>query len=161
GGNLTGMQIYSPELMGKRLQLLKEVVPGVSRLAILRPSPLPVGLVNAYLQMTDETAGKLGIRTRYVAFETPDTLGDVFARMVKERDGALLVWSHPFTRAHRHEILDLAVKHRLPVIGEVREWAESGALFAYGPSLDDVHRQAATYVDRVLRGAKPGELPIG
>jgi putative ABC transport system substrate-binding protein len=159
GGNLTGMQMYSPELMGKRLQVVKEVLPGVSRLVILRPSPLPVGLVNAYLQMTDETAGKLGIRTRYVVFQTPGTLSGLFSGMV--RDEALLVWSHPFTRAHRHEILDLAIKHRLPVIGEIREWAESGSLLVYGPNMDEVYRQAATYVDRVLRGAKPGDLPIG
>jgi len=108
GGNLTGMQIYSPELMGKRLQLLKEVLPGVSRLVILRPSPLPEGLVNTYLQMTDETASKLGMRTHYVVFERPGTLKDLFSAMIRERDDALLVWSHPFTRAHGHEILDLA-----------------------------------------------------
>src|SRR5215813_11937365 len=161
GGNLTGMQIYAPELMGKRLQLLREVLPGVSRLVILRPGPLPAGLVNAYLQMTDETAGKLGIRTRYVVFETPGTLRSLFAGIVRERDEALLVWSHPFTRAHGREILDLAIKHRLPVIGEVGEWAKQGSLLAYGPNMDEVFRQAATYVDRVLRGAKPGDLPIG
>jgi ABC-type uncharacterized transport system substrate-binding protein len=111
--------------------------------------------------MTDETAGKLGIRTRYMLFETPGTLSDLFSQMVRERDEALLVWSHPFTIAHRHEILDLAIKHRLPVIGEVRGWAENGCLLAYGPKMDEVHRQAATYVDRVLRGAKPADLPIG
>jgi putative tryptophan/tyrosine transport system substrate-binding protein len=161
GGNVTGMQIYSPELMGKRLQFLKAVLPNVSRVVILRPSPLPAGLVNTYLQMTDETAGKLGIRTRYVVFEMPGTLGDLFSGMVRERDEVVLVWSHPFTRAHGQEIVDLAIKHRLPVIGEIREWAEKGSLLAYGPKMDEVHRQAATYADRVLRGAKPGDLPIG
>ena len=155
------MQIYSPELMGKRLQLLKEVLPSVSRLVILRPSPLPEGLVNTYLQMTDETASKLGMRTHYVVFERPGTLKDLFSAMIRERDDALLVWSHPFTRAHGHEILDLATKHRLPVIGELREWAENGSLLAYGPRMDEVLRQAVTYIDRVLRGAKPGDLPIG
>ncbi|HLB87177.1 MAG TPA: ABC transporter substrate-binding protein [Terriglobales bacterium] len=160
-GNLTGMQIYSPELMGKRLQLLKEILPGVSRLVILRPGPLPVGMVNTYLQMTDEAAGKLGIRTRYVVFETPATLSGLFSGMGRERDEALLVWAHPFTRVHSHQILDLAMKHRLPVIGEIRLFAEHGSLFAYGPKMDEVYRQAATYVDKVLRGANPGDLPIG
>ena len=146
--------------MGKRLQLLKEVLPGVSRLVILRPSPSSDGTREHYLQMTDATAGKLGIRTHYVVFERPGTLSDLFSTMIRERDDALLVWSHPFTRAHGQEILNLAIKHRLPVIGELREWAEKGSLLAYGARIE-VLRQAATYVDKVLRGAKPGDLPIG
>ena len=159
GGNLTGTQIYSPELMGKRLQLLKEILP-ISRMAILRPSPLPDGLVNTYVQMIGAAADRLGIRTRYMTFASLDVLDGLFAEMVKERDEALLVWSHPFTFVHRRPILDLATKNRLPVIGEFRSWAESGALLAYGPRLEDLQREAAGYVDKILRGAKPGDLPI-
>ena len=159
GGNLTGTQIYSPELMTKRLQLLKEAFQ-ISRLAILRPSPLPDGLVKAYIEMTGSAADQFGIRTRYVTFESVEALDDLFPSMIKERDQALLVWSHPFTVTHRHKIVALATEIRLPVIGEHRVWAESGALLTYGPRIDDMFREAASHVDKILRGAKPGDLPI-
>jgi len=81
--------------------------------------------------------------------------------MIEQREQALLVWSHPFTIAHRHKIVALATQNRLPVMGEHRVWAESGALLTYGPRLEDVYAEAASLVDKILRGAKPGDLPIG
>jgi len=160
-GNLTGMQIYSPELMGKPSSTSERDL--ARRFAPCDPAPgSPSGGNGEHVSPNDgRGAGKLGIRTAYVVFETPATLSGLFSGMVRERDEALLVWAHPFTRVHSHQILDLAMKHRLPVIGEIRLFAEHGSLFAYGPKMDEVYRQAATYVDKVLRGANPGDLPIG
>jgi putative ABC transport system substrate-binding protein len=159
GGNVTGMQIYSPELMGKRLQLLKEVVPSLTRLVVLRGGPYVPLLLAAYRQATDDGARILGITPRYVEFQKPDELPGLFAAMEKARDQAVFVWSNPFTVANRVAIQDLAIKYRLPLLGEISVF--SGALITYGPKIDDVFRQAATYVDRILKGAIPGDLPIG
>jgi putative ABC transport system substrate-binding protein len=159
GGNVTGMQIYSPELMGKRLQLLKEVLPNLTRLVVLRGGPYVPMLLAVYRQATDDGARTLGITPRYVEFQKPDELPSLFADTEKARDQAVFVWSNPFTVAHRVQILDLAIKYRLPALGEIS--AFSGGLITYGPKIDDVFRQAATYVDRILKGAKPGDLPIG
>ena len=158
-GNVTSMQIYSPELMGKRLQLLKEAVPNLTRLVVLRGGPYVPLLLAAYRQATDDGARTLGITPRYVEFQKPDELPGLFAEMEKARDHAVFVWSNPFTVTHRVAVHDLAIKYRLPLLGELRVF--SGALITYGPKIDDVFRQAATYVDRILKGAKPGDLPIG
>jgi putative ABC transport system substrate-binding protein len=159
GGNVTGMQIYSPELMGKRLQLLKEAVPKLTRIVVLRGGPYPPMLLAAYRQGTDDGARTLGITLRYVEFQKPDELPGLFADMEKARDQAVFVWSNPFTTAHSARILDLAIKYRLPTLGEVSGFSD--ALMTYGPKMDDVFRQAAKYVDLILKGAKPGDLPIG
>jgi len=161
GGNVTGMQIYSPELMGKRLQLLKEAVPNLNRLVVLRGGPYVPMLLAAYRQATDDGARTLGITPRYVEFQKPDELPGLFAEMEKARVQAVFIWSNPFTFAHRVQILDLTIKYRLPALGEISAFALSGAVITYGPKMDDVYQQAATYVDRILKGAKPGDLPIG
>ena len=159
GGNVTGMQIYSPELMGKRLQLLKEAVPKLTRIVVLRGGPYPPMLLAAYRQGTDDGARTLGLTLRYVEFQKPDELPSLFADMENARDQAVFVWSNPFTVAHRARILDLAIKYRLPTLCELSVFSDS--LMTYGPKIDDVFRQAATYVDLILKGAKPGDLPIG
>jgi putative ABC transport system substrate-binding protein len=164
GGNLTGMQLYAPELMGKRLQILQEVVPGLRRLAVLR-RPIqwtPINLT-VYRQATDESAAKLGIRARYVGFDDLAELPGLFAEMAKERDDALLVWTNPEISlpAVFERVRELTIRHRLPVMYEFARDARRGGLMAYGSKLDDVLRQAATYVDRIFKGANPGDLPIG
>ena len=159
GGNVTGMQIYSPELMGKRLQLLKEALPNLTRLVVLRGGPYVPLLLAAYRQATDDGARTLGITPRYIEFQKPDELPGLFVEMEKARDQAVFVWSNPFSVAHRVAIQDLAIKYRLPLLGEIS--AFSGGLITYGPKIDDVFRQAASYVDKILKGAKPGDLPIG
>ena len=164
GGNLTGMQVYAPELMGKRLQILQEAVPGLRRIAVLR-TPIRWTPVNfaVYRQATDEPAAKLGIRARYVGFDDLAELPGLFTEMAKERDAALLVWNNPemATAAVSERVRELTIRHRLPDMHDLGFMARRGGLMAYGPKLDDVRRQAATYVDRIFQGANPGDLPIG
>ncbi len=161
GGNITGMQSYAPEIMGKRLQMLKELSPALSRVAVLRRFSWHPGILAVYRQATDDAAQKLGIRVRYVQFGNADELPGVFAEMGKERDAAVLIWDDPAIDLLAPQLLDLAVKHRLPTIVDDAKWARIGALIGYGPKADDLYRQAATHVDRILRGAKPADLPIG
>ena len=161
GGNITGMQEYSPELQGKRLQMLKELVPTLSRVAVLRRGPWHPGILAAYQQAADDAARKLGLRLRYVPFQDPEELPGVFAGMVNERDTAIVIWNDPGIDRNIRQILDLAARHRLPTMSPGSDWAKSGALIAYGAKTDDIYRQAAMHVDRILRGAKPGDLPIG
>jgi ABC-type uncharacterized transport system substrate-binding protein len=159
GGNLTGMQLHSPELIGKRLQLLHEVVPGVRRVAVLRGVPFEGPGFVLYRDATDAAAAKLGIRARYVQFEKPADLDRLFEEMVRERDQALLVWGNPHLNAYRKQIFDLTLRYRLPALYNVRGYPEE--LLVYRARLDDVQREAATYVDKILKGANPGDLPIG
>jgi putative ABC transport system substrate-binding protein len=158
-GNLTGMQIYSPETMGKRLQLLQEVVPGLRRVAVLRGVPFDGPGYDLYRDATTEAAARLGIRVRYFQFETFDDLNWLFNEMIREQDGALLVWGNPHLNGYRKEIFDLTIRHRLPAIHDSRIYPPD--LMVYGAKLDDVRREAATYVDRILKGANPRDLPIG
>jgi hypothetical protein len=116
-------------------------------------------LLSAYRQGADDGARALGITPRYVEFQKQDELPGLFADMEKARDHAVFVWSNPFTVAHRAQILDLAIKYRLPMLGELNVFSD--ALITYGPKIDDVFRQAATYVGLILKGAKPGDLLIG
>jgi putative ABC transport system substrate-binding protein len=161
GGNITGMQSYAPEIMGKRLQMLRELNPALARVAVLRRFRWHAGILTVYTTTTDNAARKLGLRLRYVHFDNADELPAVFAEMRKERDGALLIWDDPAMDEVAPQILDLAVKHRLPTIVDGVRWVKLGALIGYGPKPDDLLRQAATHVDRILRGAKPADLPIG
>jgi putative ABC transport system substrate-binding protein len=161
GGYITGMQSFSPELQGKRLQILKEIVPTLSRVAVLRRGAWPPGVVAAYRQATDDAAKKLGLRLRYVLFRNSDELPGVFTGMVNERDAAVVIWTDPAIFQHARQIVGLAARHRLPTAGEGVNWAQAGTLIAYGPKRDALWRQGATHVDRILKGASPGELPIG
>jgi putative tryptophan/tyrosine transport system substrate-binding protein len=159
GGNLTGMQLHSPELIGKRLQLLREVVPDLRRVAVLRGVPFEGPGFVLYRDATDAAAAKLRIRARYVQFEKPADLERLFAEMARERDQALLVWANPHLNAYRKQIFDLTLRYRLPALYDVRGYPEE--LLVYAAKLDDVHREAATYVDKILKGANPGDLAIG
>jgi len=161
GGNITGMQSYAPEIMGKRLQMLQELNPSLSRVAVLRRYSWHPGILAAYRQATDDAAQKLRIKVRYVRFDNADELPGVFAEMRRERDGAVMIWEDTAIDEVAPQLLDLAVKQRLPTIVDRPKWARTGALIAYGPKASDLFRHAATYVDRILKGAKPAELPIG
>jgi len=112
-----------------------------------------------YRQAIDEAARLLSIRVRYAAFREPEELGAIFEEIARERDQALLVLASPFTYLHRRAIAERALQSRLPMMGELRLHVDG--LLVYGPVLDDVYREAAGYVDRILRGAKAGDLPIG
>ena len=159
GGNLTGMQLFSPETMGKRLQLLQEVVPGLRRVAVLRGVPWSRSGYELYRDATATAAARLGIRVRFLQFETIGDLNRLFDEMVREQDQALLVWSNPHLNGYRKEIFELTIRHRLPAIYDTRLYPPD--LIVYAAKRDDVWREAATYVDRILKGANPGDLPIG
>jgi putative ABC transport system substrate-binding protein len=159
GGTLTGMQVFSPETMGKRLQLLQEVVPGLRRVVVLRGVPWGEEGLMLYRDATEAAAAKLGIRVRFIQFATIDDLNRLFDEMVRERDQALLVWSNPHLNGYRKEIFELTMRRRLPAVYDVRVYDPD--LMVYAAKRDDVWREAATYVDRILKGAKPGDLPIG
>jgi putative tryptophan/tyrosine transport system substrate-binding protein len=159
GGNISGLtQDVGDELWGKRLELLKEVVPKLSRVAILwRPSFEP----NATRKKpTEEVAQKLGLVVRFTEFQEADDFKNAFASMGKERVGGVLVFGDPVAFERRAQIADFAVRNRLPTIYNIREFVEVGGLMSYGASLADQWRRAATYVDKILKGAKPAELPV-
>ena len=159
GGNLTGMQLHSPELIGKRLQLLNDVVPGLRRVAVLRGVPFEGPGFDLYRDANDAAAARLGIRTRYVQFEKPDELPKLFEDMAKQGDQALLVWGNPHLNAHREQIFRLTMQYRLPALYDVPGYP--GELLVYAAKRDDVQREGAGYVDKILKGANPGDLPIG
>src|SRR5262245_46686073 len=161
GGNITGMQSYTPEIMGKRLQMLRELDPSLSRVAVLRRHRWPAGILSVYQTATDDAARQLGLLLRYVHFDNVEELPAVFAEIRKERNGALLVWDDPAIAELAPQILDVAVKNRIPTIVDAGRWAKLGALIDYGPKPEDLYRQAAAHVDRILKGARPGDLPIG
>ena len=159
GGNVTGLS-YSvgPEISSKQLELLKEVVPKVSRVAVLgNPDNPPYG---AFLREAEVAGRSLGVQLQVLEARGPNDFDRAFAAMVKQRAGALLVLAEPVSLLHRTPLAELAAKNRLPAIYGFREYVEAGGLLAYGPNLSDLWRRAATYVDKILKGARPGDLPV-
>lgn len=158
GGNITGLSIQTLDRVAKHLELLKEAAPNLSRVAVLW-DPAFVG--GGELIRRAEAAGPgLGLQLHVVAAQGPGELDGAFAAMKRNRAGAVLLIGSPTLFAHRIQIAELAVKHRLPTISGVREYAEAGCLIGYGASLIDQYRRAAYFVDRILRGAKPADLPV-
>ena len=160
GGNVTGMSIQSTDLSGKRVQLLREVLPGVKRLAVL-VSKRAVGSATPLL--VDETrsaAQPMGITVVAHELSEAEALVGAFAAMQRERAQALIVPVSPFTNDNRKQIVELATKHRLPAIFEIRGFVDAGGFMSYGPSLIEVFRRAAFFVDRIFKGAKPADLPV-
>jgi putative ABC transport system substrate-binding protein len=160
GGNVTGLYQYSPELFGKRLELLKEVVPKVSRFAFLN------GADGTAARSEFEGQGKVAAKTLAVQIlsvevkaPNPDLEG-AFRVMAKERIGALITSSSPTTTFHRKRILALVNQNRIPAMHPEQDWATSGGLMSYGASTVDLYRRAAVYVDKILKGAKAGDLPV-
>ncbi len=159
GGNVTGLS-YSvgPDIFGKDLELLKEVVPKVRRVAVLSNPATPAQPLT--MSNIKGAARSLELQLLLLEARGPGDFDGAFQAMAKERVGALLVVQDPAFIPHRARLVDLAVKNRLPSIFTQREDVEAGALMSYGPRLSDLYRRAATYVDRILKGAKPGELPV-
>lgn len=158
GGNATGLTSITPELEGKRLELIREVLPNVSRVAVFwNPS-------NAY-QVADEkavgaAAATLRMTELSLAVSKPDDLDRAFEHLLDKNADAMLVLADRVFLHNRQRIIDFAMRHRLPVMSAYRELAEAGGLMSFGPNYGAMHRQAATYVDRILRGAKPADLPV-
>ena len=159
GGNVTGVS-YSvgAEIFGKDLELLKEVVPRVRRVAVLSNPASPARPLT--ISNVKDAARSLGLQLQLLEARGPGDFDGAFAAMAKERVGALLVVTDPAFIPHRARLVDLAVKNRLPSIFTQREDAEAGGLMSYGPRLSDLHRRGATYVDKILKGAKPADLPV-
>jgi len=161
GGNITGLSSMTAELGGKRLELLKEALPTVSQVAVLWNSS-KANTGGPYTFRQTEAAGlKLGLQIRSLAVTVPSELERAFEAASRERAGAVIVQDGPhFLSLHTQQIVDLAVRRRLPVIASVRNFPEAGGLLSYGTDLRDLYRRAAGYVDKILKGAKPGDLPI-
>jgi ABC-type uncharacterized transport system substrate-binding protein len=158
GGNLTGLSLLLPELGGKRLTLLREAVPTVAHVAVLwNPANAAKPLE---WQSTQDAARTVGVRVTSVEVRQPTDFASAFAAITKAHVDALMPLTEPLTRTHRDRISEFALQHRLPLIAESRDFAEAGGLMTYGPSLVDLWRRAAAYVDKILKGAKPGDLPV-
>jgi putative ABC transport system substrate-binding protein len=159
GGNITGLSSLAPELGGTRLELLKEIVPKLSRVAVFGTSTNP-----GYAQSIRETelaAGAFGVRLQYLEVRAAKDIEAAFRAADKERADAVLVrLPGPILSPQRTEFVELAVKYRLPMIYERRGEVEAGGLMSYGVSTTEVYRRAAYYVDRILKGAKPADLPV-
>jgi putative ABC transport system substrate-binding protein len=161
GGNVTGLTFLGPELAGKRLDLLKQALPNASRIAALwHPGAFSDRTTREMLQATEAAARTLAVELQLVEVRAADELDRAFSRMSGQRADALLVLASAMFFNERKQIVDLATKHRLPSISSAREFAELGGLIAYGASLTDLQRRSATYVDKILKGAKPADLPV-
>ena len=161
GGNVTGLSILAPELVGKRLEQLKQAVPGVSRVAVLwQPGALGERTEQDMLKGADVAARALGVRLQVVEARGPENIDRAFSDMIRARAGALTVLSSNMFTNERRRLVDLAAKNRLPAVYSQREFVDAGGLMAYGPDFADLFRRAATYVDKILKGATPGELPV-
>jgi len=159
GRNVTGLSSISPELSGKRLELLKEVVPGLSRVAFLW-NPDVRGAVLDYKE-TEGAASSLRLQLQSVEVVRAEDFDHAFSGITKERAQALMMpAANPVGFANRSQIASFAQKNRLPSIFSQKEYVEAGGLMAYGPNTPDMHRRAATYVDKILKGAKPADLPV-
>ena len=158
GGNVTGLSAIVVEVTGKRLQLLREVVPGVSRIAVL----FDMGNPNNALQWkeTEIAAPSLGVQPQLLDVRKPGDFGGAFDAAIRQRAGAMVVGIDALTQANHRSIIDLAAKHRLPAIYASREFVDAGGLVAYGVSYPHLYHRAASFVDKILKGAKPADLPV-
>jgi putative ABC transport system substrate-binding protein len=158
GGNITGLATLAPELSGKRLELLKETVPKLSRVAVFGTSTTPGNAQN--IKETELAARAFGLQLQSLDVRAPKDMETAFRAAGKARADSIIVLSGPMVNSHRSQIVDLAVKSRLPAIYPWPEYVEDGGLMSYGPSLTDLFRRAATYVDKILKGRKPADLPV-
>jgi putative tryptophan/tyrosine transport system substrate-binding protein len=157
-GNVTGLSLMSPDLGGKRLELLKELLPQISRVAVLWNSanPYPAHV----FKETESAAQTLGIEVQSLEVRGPDDFNNVFEAVRQNHPDALIAVEDPLTNSYLSQIANFAAANKLPAIFGFREFVDAGGLMAYGANLADLFRRAAAYVDKILRGAKPAELPI-
>jgi len=161
GGNITGLTFLGPELVVKRLELLKQALPRVSRVAALwHPGAYAERTTRTMLQEAEAGARTLGVQLQLVEVRGPDELDRAFSTMTRERAEAVFVFPSSVLFNERRRIVDLAARHRLPAMYQAREFVELGGLIAYGASIPDLFRRSVTHVDKILRGAKPADLPV-
>jgi len=158
GGNVTGLTTVSADLSGKRLEVLKEAIPGVSRLGVLLHSDNPIPL--RLFRDMENASPQFGIRLYSLGVRGPNELQKAFEIAAKESVGALFVIEEAVIASYRTRVLELAVKQRLPTASLYREFAEAGGVLTYGADLPDLFRRAATYIDKILKGTKPADLPV-
>lgn len=159
GGNVTGTSTLSADVVGKQLELVRELLPGVSLAAALW-NPANRVFQQQQLEQASAAAGRLRMQLKYFDARTPDEIDRAFPAMSKERAAVLVVLGDPLFASHARRIADLAVRHRLPTVSATRPFAEAGVMATYGPDFADAYRRAAAYVDRILKGAKPADLPV-
>jgi putative ABC transport system substrate-binding protein len=158
GGNITGLSTHYPEISGKQLELLKEIVPRLARVAVLGNSTVP-GNEQA-LKETELAAGAFGVKLQYLDVQNPKEIETAFRAASKARADAVLVLGSQVVTSNAKQFAELAVKGRLPAIYWSPEFVEAGGLMTYSVSITDLFRRAATYVDKILKGAKPADLPV-
>ena len=161
GGNITGLTFLGPQLVPKRLALLKEALPKATRVAALwHPGAYGTRTMNDMMSEAEGAAQTLGLQLRLIAVREPDELDKAFSAIADERADALMVFPSPMLFAERKRIVDLAAKLRLPLISMGKEFAQLGGLMSYGADIIDSFRLSGAYVDKVLKGAKPADLPV-
>jgi putative ABC transport system substrate-binding protein len=153
GGNVTGLSNLSPELGGKQLEMLKETVPKIARVAVL-------GRITVNIKELELASQSLGLQLDVLEVHGPDEIQSAFESAKRNRVEALLIPASSLLVGFRRRVNDLAAQHKLPAICFAPSWAEDGCLLAYGPDIGDNFRRAATYVDKILKGAKPADLPV-
>jgi putative tryptophan/tyrosine transport system substrate-binding protein len=158
GGNITGLATLAPELSGKQLELLREIIPRLSRVAVLGNATRP-GSPQA-LREINLAADAFGMQLQYLEIQAPKDIEIAFRAASKEHAGAVLVMQTPVLISQRRQVADLAVKSRLPAIYPRQEYVEDGGLMSYATSFTDLSRRSAIYVDKILKGAKPADLPV-
>jgi putative ABC transport system substrate-binding protein len=158
GGNVTGLTVISSDVVGKQFQLLTELVPKLSQVALLTNPANPASA--PFVREAEAAARALGVRLQTLEARDPQEIDSAFPAMTRERAGALVILPDVIFLSQRRRIAELATQKRLPAVYGVREYAEAGGLIAYGASHIDLVRRAATFVDKILKGAKPGDLPV-
>jgi putative ABC transport system substrate-binding protein len=158
GGNITGLSTLAPELSGKRLELLKEILPKLSRVAVFGTSTRPGNAQS--LREVELAAGAFGLKHQFIDILGPKDIETAFQAASKGRVDAVLLLAGSIFNSHRTQIAELTIKNRLPAIYHEPEFVEGGGLMSYGVSFADLHRRTATYVDKILKGRTPADLPV-
>lgn len=158
GGNITGSTVISPDLGGKRVELLKEAIPKISRVAVLLHSGSATD--RAEVRQMEAAAQSLKVKIQIVEVKSPGDFQTAFAAMKRENADALVLVQSSFTSFHRKELAGLGAKSRLPTMCEGLRWTEDGCVISYGPDLPHLYQRAAVFVDKILKGANPAELPV-
>jgi putative ABC transport system substrate-binding protein len=161
GGNVTGLTVAATELVSKSLEVIKQAVPGVKRVAILfKPDAMPDSAKKERLKAADVAARALGLRLQIVEARGAEDFDRAFSDMTRARADALAVPATQVFNLERRRLVNLAAKNRLPAVYPNRDFVDAGGLMSYGPNLADMARRAASYVDKILKGAKPADLPV-
>jgi len=158
GGNVTGSTAISPDVSGKRVELLKEVLPKASRVAVLLYSGS--GTDRDEVKQTEAAAQSLKVKIQIIEVRNPNDFQAAYMAMKKENADALILSQSSFTSFHRRQLAELGIKNNLPTMCESARWTEDGCLMSYGPDLPYQYQRAAVYVDKILKGAKPADLPV-